>query len=311
MIDWLQQLWDTLTSVSLPVLILGLALQTVQMALVALAWRNILRAAYPEGGVRYRPIAAYYAGGVGLNAILPASAGTAAMIGLFRARIRGSTVAGLLGATVVQNIFFVLVSIIVYTWMFLEVAGSFDVKLEWFHDHPTATFVIIVGGIALVAVTLRILYKRFRSTWENAKDGGQILSDRPAFLKQVVAVEAASYAARMGVNATFMYAFHVPVSIRNIFLIVGASGISSTLALLPGAVGVQTALATVVLKGVAPTEVITAYTVGQSLIITAWNVLVGFVLLSKEIGWPATKALMHRRKKGDKPTDSLDPAANS
>jgi len=311
MIDWLQQLWDTLTSVSLPVLILGLALQTVQMALVALAWRNILRAAYPEGGVRYRPIAAYYAGGVGLNAILPASAGTAAMIGLFRARIRGSTVAGLLGATVVQNIFFVLVSIIVYTWMFLEVAGSFDVKLEWFHDHPTATFVIIVGGIALVAVTLRILYKRFRSTWENAKDGGQILSDRPAFLEQVVAVEAASYAARMGVNATFMYAFHVPVSIRNIFLIVGASGISSTLALLPGAVGVQTALATVVLKGVAPTEVITAYTVGQSLIITAWNVLVGFVLLSKEIGWPATKALMHRRKKGDKPTDSLDPAANS
>jgi uncharacterized membrane protein YbhN (UPF0104 family) len=311
MIDWLQQLWDTLTSVSLPVLILGLALQTTQMALVALAWRNILRAAYPEGGVRYRPITAYYAGGVGLNAILPASAGTAAMIGLFRARIRGSTVAGLLGATVVQNIFFVLVSIIVYAWMFLEVAGSFDVKLEWFHDHPTASFVIVVGGIALVAVTLRILYKKFRSTWENAKDGGQILSDRPAFLKQVVLVEAASYAARMAVNGTFMYAFHVPVSIRNIFLIVGASGISSTLALLPGAVGVQTALATVVLKGVAPTEVITAYTVGQSLIITAWNVLVGFVLLSKEIGWPATRALLHRRKKGDNPTDSLDPAANA
>jgi uncharacterized membrane protein YbhN (UPF0104 family) len=311
MIDWLQQLWDTLTSVSLPILALGLGFQTAQMLLVALAWRNILRAAYPEGGVRYRPVTAYYAGGVGLNAILPASAGTAAMIGLFRARIKGSTVAGLLGATVVQNIFFVVVSILVYGWMFVEVAGSFDVELGWFADHRAATVVIIVGGTALTVVVLRILYRRFRSTWENAKDGGQILSDRPAFLKQVVLVEAASYAARMSVNATFMYAFHVPVSVRNVFLIVGASGISSTLALLPGAVGVQTALATVVLKGVAPTEVITAYTVGQSLIITAWNVLVGFVLLSKEIGWPATRALMHRRKKGDGPAEPLEAAAKS
>ena len=73
----------------------------------------------------------------------------------------------------------------------------------------------------------------------------------------------------------------------------------------------QTALASVVLKGVAPPEVISAYTIGQSLIITAWNVLVGLVLLSKEIGWPATRALIHRHKKGeDKPTEALDAAAN-
>ncbi len=309
--DWLQQLWDALTAVSLPILVLGLALQGTQMLLVALAWRNILRAAYPEGGVRYRPILAYYGGGVGLNAILPASAGTAAMIGLFRANIRGSTVAGLLGSTLVQNIFFIIMSGAVYLWMFLDVAGSFDLEFGWFSDHRAATVIIFVGGGALTVLAVRTLYKRFHQTWENAKDGGAILADRPAFLKQVVLVEAASYVARMGVNATFMYAFHVPVSVENVFLIVAASSISSTLALLPGAVGVQTALASVVLKGVAPTEVIAAYTVGQSLIITAWNVLVGLVLLSKEIGWPATRALIHRHKKGEeKPTDTLDAAAN-
>ena len=79
MSDWLDQLWDTLTSVSIPLLILGLAFQTLQTGFVALAWRNILRAAYPEGDVRYRPILAYYAGGNGLNAFLPPSAGTFAM----------------------------------------------------------------------------------------------------------------------------------------------------------------------------------------------------------------------------------------
>ena len=104
---WLSQLWDAMTAVSLPLLILGLAFQTGQTLLVALAWRNILRAAYPAAGVTYRPIAGYYAGGNGLNAILPASAGTVAMLGLFRANIAGATVAGVVGATVVQNIFFV------------------------------------------------------------------------------------------------------------------------------------------------------------------------------------------------------------
>jgi uncharacterized membrane protein YbhN (UPF0104 family) len=84
MISWLQQLWDTLTAISLPILILGIALQTAQTLLVALAWRNILRGAYPKADVTYRPIMGYYAGGNGLNAILPASAGTVAMLGLFR-----------------------------------------------------------------------------------------------------------------------------------------------------------------------------------------------------------------------------------
>ena len=106
MADWLSSLWDNLTAVSLPLLILGLAFQTAQTCFVALAWRNILRAAWPDAGITYRPILSYYAGGNGLNAILPASAGTVAMLGLFRTSIEGSTVSGLVGATVVENIFF-------------------------------------------------------------------------------------------------------------------------------------------------------------------------------------------------------------
>src|SRR3954464_9197167 len=103
MAGWLQQLWDTITAVSVPLLVLGLGFQTAQTLLVALAWRNILRAAYPDGGVKYRPVMRYYAGGVGLNAILPASAGTVAMLGFFRSSIGGSTVAGLPGGAVRRN----------------------------------------------------------------------------------------------------------------------------------------------------------------------------------------------------------------
>ena len=64
MTDWLNQLWDTLTSVSVPLLILGLVFQTAQTAFVALAWRNILRGRYPyRGGERPGTTLGYYAGG--------------------------------------------------------------------------------------------------------------------------------------------------------------------------------------------------------------------------------------------------------
>jgi uncharacterized membrane protein YbhN (UPF0104 family) len=306
MIGWLQELWDTMTAVSLPFLLLGIAFQTAQTLMVALAWRNILAAAYPAKEVRYKKIMSYYAGGNGLNAILPASAGTVAMLGLFRANVEGATVAGLVGATMVENIFFAIVSILVYGWLFLSVSGSFDVHFGWFSSHTVASIVILVGGTALIILAVVTLYRRFRKTWENAKEGGAILRTPRKFMVQVVGVEAVSYAARMGVNATFMYAYHIPVSLQNVFLIVAAASISSTVAIAPGAVGAQTGLASVVLKGVAPQAAITAYTVGQALITTAWNVAFGLTMLSTEIGWTETKKLVHRKKKPENGEDGAD-----
>jgi uncharacterized membrane protein YbhN (UPF0104 family) len=308
MTDWLSQLWDTLTSVSVPLLVLGLAFQTAQTAFVALAWRNILRASYPEGGVTYRATLGYYAGGNGLNAILPASAGTVAMLGLFRTSIAGSTVAGLVGATVVENIFFGVVGGLVYLWLFLDVAGSFDVKLGWFADHWFLTLIIVVVGCALIGVVVRILRRRLEQTWKNTKEGGVIVTMPRKFLVQVVGVEAVSYVARMGVNATFMYAYDIPVSLQNIFLIVAAASISSTVAIAPGAVGAQTALASVVLKGVAPQSAISAYSIGQALITTAWNAVFGLTMLARTIGWEQTRKLMHRKKKDEGAADGTEEA---
>ena len=53
----------------------------------------------------------------------------------------------------------------------------------------------------------------------------------------MLSVQVASYIARIGVNATFMFAFGIPVTVRNIFLIIAANSISSTFAVTPGGVG--------------------------------------------------------------------------
>ena len=309
--NFLDNLWSSLTAVSVPILILGLAFQALQTLFVALAWRNILRAAYPDGGVQYDKTLAYYAGGNGLNAFLPASAGTVAMLGLFRTNIAGATVPGLLGATVVENIFFVVMATLVYVWLFLSAAGSFDVHFSWLHEHWAAALIIAIAAIALIALVIRMLWRKLKTTWEKAKEGGAILADRRKFAVEVVGVEAISYAARMGVNATFMYAFNIPVSVQNVFLIVAAASISSTVALLPGAVGAQTALANVVLAPVASAAAISAYSVGQAVITTAFNIVFGLVLLAREIGWKAVRRMIHVRKQKDADdiTIASDPSA--
>lgn len=60
-----------------------------------------------------------------------------------------------------------------------------------------------------------------------------------------------------------------------------------------------------VLNGVAPQSVITAYTVGQALITTAWSVAFGLTMLAAQIGWAQTRKLIHVRKKKDGETDPL------
>jgi hypothetical protein len=48
---------------------------------------------------------------------------------------------------------------------------------------------------------------------------------------------------------------------------------------------------------VASPSAISAYAIGQQVITTAWNVLFGFTLLAREIGWKETRGLVHFRKK--------------
>ena len=60
-----------------------------------------------------------------------------------------------------------------------------------------------------------------------------------------------------------------------------------------------------VLNGVAPQSVITAYTVGQALITTAWSVAFGLTMLAMQIGWKQTRGLIHVHKKEDGENDPL------
>ena len=124
-VGWLQELWDSVTEISLAYVLLGCLFQGTQTVLTALGWYGILRYAYPRD-VTFMPVLAAYAAGVALNNVVPANAGTFVTLLMFVAIFRGVTFPGVLAGYVVQKIFYLVVGTLIYLYLFTQVAGSFE-----------------------------------------------------------------------------------------------------------------------------------------------------------------------------------------
>jgi uncharacterized membrane protein YbhN (UPF0104 family) len=287
---WVREVLDQLGSISLPILLIALTLHTCETLLNALAWRNILRRAYPESGASFRLVLGAYGGGVGLNAILPAQAGTVAMLGLYRTQIQASTALGLVGAGVVQNIFFLVAGATICAGLVVIHPGLFSLQLGSLAGHAA----LAVAAASVIALVAWVVLRRFQGTWAHAREGAAILATPRIYATEVLLVELASYGARVAVTATFMRAYDVPVSVQSVLLILGVNAIASTFAFTPGGVGTQQALATAALRNTASSSVVAAYSLGQQLILAAWDIALGLLLLWSAIGWAATRAVVHR-----------------
>ena len=110
--SWVVGVFERIGDISPYWLVLALALKTAESAFIGLVWRNILRAAYPKGGLSFKTAWGASQSGTAINAIVPAQGGTAAMVGIFRSTIPGSAVAGLASAVVVQSLFFTAMSVL-------------------------------------------------------------------------------------------------------------------------------------------------------------------------------------------------------
>lgn len=291
-VDWFGHVGREFTRVSVPLLMVALLLQAAQTALNALAWRNILRAAYPAGGVRFAPVFGAYAGGVGINHVLPAQAGTVAMVGLFRVTIAGATVPGLVGAGLVQTTFFAVVGVIVYAILLVTQPGAEAVHFSALIAHPWITLFVALAAVVGVAFLGRVIWRRFRRAVEEAREGAAILRTPTRFAVQVLLPQAGAYLLRMVALAVLMSAYGLDVSPRAVLLVIAAVSLSTLVALTPGGVGTQQALIGVALRDAAPAATVAAYSIGQQIILTAWDAAFGVVALTLTYGWASTRALL-------------------
>ena len=297
---WLDELWESLKAISIQYIVAGLALQTVQTTLTALGWYFILRAGYPNASIPYRSILAAYAAGVAMNGFLPANIGTFSSLLMYTALIAGATFSGVLGAMVVQKIFFTVAGTAVYLYLFLSVPGSFGLQLGWFEAHRVLAVVLIAGGIVLITVLVRSFWGRLKGLWEQAKAGGAILGDRRAYFVRVVLPSLGAWLAKLGVTGVFLAAYGIPVTFHTIMSVIGGNSLANTVSATPGGAGVNQAVNVASLNDVTDSATATAYSVGQQLTVTVFNVAFACVLVVWAFGWLGGRALVTDSYEGAK-----------
>ncbi|HEY3100119.1 MAG TPA: lysylphosphatidylglycerol synthase domain-containing protein, partial [Methylomirabilota bacterium] len=244
-------------------------------------------------------------GGTAINAIAPAQAGTAAMIGIFRTSIEGASVAGVAAATAVQAAFFTALSLLMVICVAIfrphtvSKGSPADEGGGFVASHPFLVPLVIVVVIVALIVFWPRLKPRLADTWHKAKAGAAIFRDWRRYVREVALPSAASYGCRIGVNVVFMAAFEIPITAYTVFLIASSHMLSGLFAITPGGVGQTQALDIATLRGRAPTGSVAAFSITQDSIMTIWNVLLGIVVMSWAFGFDTMKHMLSRSGRAD------------
>jgi uncharacterized membrane protein YbhN (UPF0104 family) len=289
---WLVNVWNHMDDISFGYIVAGCVLQTVSTLGASTAWYYILKVAYPEPGVTFWAVLTAYAIGVALNGVLPANLGTVVMLIMFLAIVEGSNFPGILAGYLVHKIFYTVVGAAVYLYLFLSVPGSFDLELGFLKDRTGLVLLIVAGVAALLVMVVRLLWRKLRGIWEEAKEGGRILSRPTYFATRVLLPQAIGYAGKLGVIAVFLAGYSIPVTFHTVMTVVGGNSIANTLSATPGGAGVNQAVNVASLRDVTDTATANAYSVTQQLVTTIWNLAFALVLMIVVFGWVGGSALV-------------------
>jgi uncharacterized membrane protein YbhN (UPF0104 family) len=294
-LGWFEQLWDAVTDISVGYVIVGCIFQGAQTVLTALGWYGILRYAYP-GGTTYMTVLACYATGVALNNVVPANLGTFVTLLMFVAVVQGATFPGILAGYAVQKIFYLIVGTLIYIYLFSQVAGSFDFQFGDERDavtnHPVLTLGILLGALFLLVLLARIFWNWVKKMWVRAKAGAAILGDLGAYLRWVVLPQAGGYAAKVMVIVVFLAAYGIPVTFGSVMSVLGSNQLANLVSFTPGGIGVNQAFNTFALESYTSGTTATAYSTGQQLVTTAFNMGFAIIIVCVVFGWRGGSSLV-------------------
>jgi glycosyltransferase 2 family protein len=246
-------------------LAVALALQLANVGFRALAWRNVLAAAYPTKRIRFLDVGAAYAAGVALNAYTPARAGEALKIGLVRLRVPHSSFATIAASSAVILLFDAVMggALLLLAWALGVVPAL---------PHPSPGLAAPVIGAAAVAVLVASRLPRLRA---RVREGMAILSTPRAYLVRVVPPQLGAWTCRVGVAFALLAAFDLPATIPLAGLVVVAGGLSTLVPATPGGAGTQQLLIVYALSTTASAASALTFSLGMQAGITAVNTAVG------------------------------------
>ncbi len=264
-------------------LLLGLAFFGLNLTLRSRAFFHSLRAAYPAARFQWRRVWGAYFAAVGFNNVVPARGGDVIKLFLTRSSIPESSYPTVAAAFFVESIFDASVGVLVLVFAFTQGVfpkppdfsklNSFDISYLASHFRLTLFLITALGVLGLLAFA--VLSARVKAFWTRVRQGVTILSDRPRYLREVVAWQVVAWLCRFTAFWFLLDAFRVGGSVKNVLLVFAVNQVAGAVPFTPGGAGVQQALLVKVFAKNAPTAVVAAYSVGQQLAIAAFTALVG------------------------------------
>jgi uncharacterized membrane protein YbhN (UPF0104 family) len=213
---------------------------------------------------------------------------------MFIAIIPGANLPGVLGGMLVQKIFFTLAGAFVYVYLFASVPGTFDRQLELPHDHPALVLAMAAGAVLLIVVLLRIFRRKLPALIDRAKQGGAILARPREYLVRVFLPSFGAWLAKLGVIAVFLAGYGIAVTFHTVMSVMGGNSIANVVSVTPGGVGVNQATNVAALGNVTDAGTATAYSLGQQLAVTAWNIVFAVALVVWAFGWTGGRQLVEQ-----------------
>jgi hypothetical protein len=310
---WFGAVWVLIASIPAPFVVLACLLKASEVSLNAVAWTTVLRAAYPEEGIGFRQALGVVQGGVGIFAVIPPKLGSFAVLGLYRAAFPSLSITAALATRVVQGISSTILGTVLLVIFGIENAGFGEQNgyLDWvvsiFVEWPLLAIPLSVLIVSLLIVLLRHSRDWLRGLVAEMRMGGAILRTPGRYILQVVVPTLLAFALRWGVTGTLLLAFGIPPTLETLLRVNVSHGLARSVQITPGGFGTTQAFDLVALGGIAPIEVITAYSLSQAAILLLFNIAFGLVALTWAIGWDRTARLL--RLPGRQADAATTPAA--
>jgi uncharacterized membrane protein YbhN (UPF0104 family) len=252
----------------------------------AWAWRNVLRAAYPDRKIPFLPLSAAYLAGAGINAIVPAHAGDATKVFLVKRQIPDSSYPAVTSSFLVQTVFDTSVGVLVLLYAISQgllpplpqIPHLPAFEISFWADNPKLFFITVVATLLAIAIAIYLLAHRVRRFWARVRQGLVILREPGRYMREVFAWQGVGWICRFAAFWFFLEAFGIGGSVGNVMLVMSVQAIANIVPFTPGGAGAQQALLVATLHGPTRTAVL-SFSVGTQIAMAAWSVVLGFMAI--------------------------------
>ena len=295
---WFADVWVLIATIPAPFVVAACAMKAAEVSLNAVAWTTVLRVAFPEQGIGFRQALGVVQGGVGIFAVIPPKFGSFAVLGLYRAAFPSLNITTVLATRVVQGISSTILGTIVLLIFgitnagFGEQSGVLDWVVTSYVEWPLIAIPLTALGVALLVTLLRRSRDWLRGFGAQMALGGAILRTPRRYIFLVAVPTLLAFVLRWGVTGTLLAAFGIPVTLGTLLRVNVSHGLARSIQVTPGGIGTTQAFDLVALQGIAPVELITAYSLSQVAILLVFNISFGLVALIWAFGWDRTARLM-------------------